>query len=259
ADRTLRKLSLRKISARLKKTKRPPRPGRSQRSARVSTVARLARGVRTRAVVLGEICVRAGAVLIAARQPTHRSDLTNAGAPDVTAASDQRVMARIPTTKSAASSMTPTAAPATASAGGSIENPVARKSPQTTALGSAPSPGLAGSTTKASAVESTPAATAPESAPEADSQSAPPVTITGCLEREADTFWLKDTSGTDAPKSRSWRSGFLKRHSVSIELVDVTHTLKLLNYVGQRVAATGMLMNREMRTRALQRVASSCA
>ncbi len=85
-----------------------------------------------------------------------------------------------------------------------------------------------------------------------------PVTITGCLELDEATFWLKDAAGVDAPKSRSWRSGFLKRRSSQIELVDAANTLKLPNYVGQRVAATGTLLNREMRARSLQRLAISC-
>ena len=85
-----------------------------------------------------------------------------------------------------------------------------------------------------------------------------PVTITGCLELDEETFWLKDAAGVDAPKSRSWRSGFLKRRSSQIELVDAANTLKLPNYVGQRVAATGTLLNREMRARSLQRLAISC-
>src|SRR5438552_2533587 len=33
-------------------------------------------------------------------------------------------------------------------------------------------------------------------------------TITGCLEKHGDGFQLKDTSGADAPKARSWKSGF---------------------------------------------------
>ena len=39
------------------------------------------------------------------------------------------------------------------------------------------------------------------------------VTITGCLEvsTSGDTFRLTDTEGVDAPKSRSWRSGFFKK------------------------------------------------
>jgi hypothetical protein len=83
-------------------------------------------------------------------------------------------------------------------------------------------------------------------------------TITGCLEGDSQTFWLKDASGADAPKTRSWRSGFLKKRSVPVDLVAADNTLRLTNYVGQRVAASGTLVNREMRVRSLRRVSSSC-
>ena len=63
----------------------------------------------------------------------------------------------------------------------------------------------------------------------------------------------------DAPKSRSWKSGFLKKRAASITISDAANALTLSNYVGQRVAATGMLMNREMQARSLQRVAASCS
>jgi len=85
------------------------------------------------------------------------------------------------------------------------------------------------------------------------------VTITGCVANDEETFWLKDTSGADAPKARNWKSGFLKKRPAPIALLDATHALKLPSYVGQRVAATGMLVNREMRAQSLQRVGSSCS
>jgi len=86
------------------------------------------------------------------------------------------------------------------------------------------------------------------------------VTITGCLERaDETTFRLKDTVGEDAPKSRSWKSGFLKKGSASIEVVDAAHRLKLPDHVGQKVTVTGTLVDREMQVRSLQRVATSCA
>ena len=97
-----------------------------------------------------------------------------------------------------------------------------------------------------------------ESTAKADVQNVAPVTITGCLDLDEETFWLKNTSGVDAPKSRSRRSGFLKKRPSRIEFVDATNALKLPNYVGQRVASTGMLTNREMRARSLRRVAASC-
>jgi hypothetical protein len=48
------------------------------------------------------------------------------------------------------------------------------------------------------------------------------------------------------------------KRSPRIELVDAAHALKLGSYVGQRVAITGMLEDRTMSARSLQRVAASC-
>ena len=90
-------------------------------------------------------------------------------------------------------------------------------------------------------------------------QTPAPVTITGCLERNAETFRLKDTAGEAAPKARSWKSGFLKKGSASIEVVDAANRVKLPSHVGQRVSVTGTLVDREMQVRSLQRVAASCS
>jgi hypothetical protein len=97
-----------------------------------------------------------------------------------------------------------------------------------------------------------------ESAAKASVPAPAPVTITGCLERADETFRLKDTTGVDAPKSRSWKSVFLKKSSASIEVVDAANRLKLPDHVGQRVSVTGTLVDREMQVRSLQRVAASC-
>ena len=84
------------------------------------------------------------------------------------------------------------------------------------------------------------------------------VTITGCLERNADNFRLKDTAGADAPRARSWKSGFLKKGSATIAVIDAGNRVKLPTHVGQRVSVTGTLVDREMQVRSLQRVATSC-
>jgi hypothetical protein len=100
-----------------------------------------------------------------------------------------------------------------------------------------------------------------DAAPVAEAAATPtssPVTITGCLHRADETFRLKDTNGRNVPKARSWRSGFLKKGSASIDVIDVANRLNLSNHVGQRVSLTGTLVDREMRVRSLQRVASSC-
>ena len=85
-----------------------------------------------------------------------------------------------------------------------------------------------------------------------------PVTITGCLERDDETFRLKNTSGADAPRSRSWKSAFLKKGSAPVEVVDASKRLKLTNHVGQRVSVTGTLSDGEMRVRSMRRIAASC-
>src|SRR5262245_66667712 len=85
-----------------------------------------------------------------------------------------------------------------------------------------------------------------------------PVTITGCLQRDDETFRLKDTSGADAPRSRSWKSAFLKKGAAPVEVIDASSRLKLTNHVGQRVSVTGTLTDGEMQIRSLRRIAASC-
>lgn len=85
------------------------------------------------------------------------------------------------------------------------------------------------------------------------------VTLTGCLEHDEEAFWLRDASGADAPTGRSWKSGFLKKRPSRIELVDAEHALRLTSYVGQRVSATGTLVNREMQTRSLHPLGALCS
>lgn len=86
-----------------------------------------------------------------------------------------------------------------------------------------------------------------------------PVTITGCLERDQESFRLKDTSGVDAPKARSWKSGFLRKSAASIHVIDANNAVRLPNHVGQRVVVRGTLVDREMHVRSLQRVGDSCS
>jgi hypothetical protein len=85
------------------------------------------------------------------------------------------------------------------------------------------------------------------------------VTITGCLERDAESFRLKDTAGDSAPKARSWKSGFLKKGSATVEVVDAAKSAKLPSHVGERVSVTSVLNGREMQVRSLQRVSASCS
>jgi len=83
-------------------------------------------------------------------------------------------------------------------------------------------------------------------------------TIEGCLVGNGDQFQLKNTSGEDAPRGRSWKSGFLHKGSKTVGVVDQTHRLNLSRHVGERVTITGILDDRELQGTSLKRVAESC-
>ena len=85
-----------------------------------------------------------------------------------------------------------------------------------------------------------------------------PVTITGCLEERDSALRLKNTEGDDVPKSRSWKSGFLKKSATPIDVVEASSRLKLSSHVGERVNVTGVLVDRQMKVRSLQTVAAAC-
>lgn len=100
---------------------------------------------------------------------------------------------------------------------------------------------------------------APTIAPTPDAVSET-VTISGCLETtiDEDQFRLTDTDGAEVPKARSWRSGFLKKRSAPVELVELADALALRKHVGHRVVATGLLTGRELRVRSFQAAGASC-
>jgi hypothetical protein len=83
------------------------------------------------------------------------------------------------------------------------------------ALESTPSEVVAPPTVMAAATDGTAAAT----------------TITGCLTFDDGNYRLKDVTGAKAPKSRSLKSGFLRKRSATIDVFDANHALGLANYV----------------------------
>lgn len=85
-----------------------------------------------------------------------------------------------------------------------------------------------------------------------------PVTIFGCLERSKDTYRLTDTDGVDAPKSRSWKTGFLKKGSASVEVVDPANRARLSTHVGHRIGVTGTMSQKQLQVRSVRKISSSC-
>lgn len=216
------------------------------RSKHFADVRRLTGKHRPQAIGLFVLCIAAAAMLIAARQPSQSADV-----PAVEPQPEQVAVVQ-PTSNTA---VQPT----------SKKAPGAQVRPTRTTASAAPAASTSAlpartlaadtTTTKTSGVDPVPSK-APPSSNAAVQQSAA-VTITGCLERDDETFRLKDTSGLDAPKSRSWKSGFLRKRSATIELV-AADRVKLTDHVGERVSVTGMLQDREMQVRSLQRLAASC-
>ena len=90
--------------------------------------------------------------------------------------------------------------------------------------------------------------------------SAEEVTITGCLEASGskDRFRLTDTEGATAPKSRSWRTGFLKKRTASVDLVGARDVAAMQKQVGHRVAVSGVQTDRELTVASIHVVYSSC-
>jgi hypothetical protein len=103
----------------------------------------------------------------------------------------------------------------------------------------------------------TPTTATPTTTPDAES---PSITMSGCLEAtvDGDQFRLTDIEGADTPKARSWRSGFLKKRSAPVDLVELSDPVGLRKYVGRRMVATGQLSGRELRVRSLQAAGTSC-
>jgi hypothetical protein len=251
ADRRFERLSLRRMSALVKRASKPPRSGRAIDAARAKNSGRFLWALQPRVIVIGVICVLAAVALIAARQSSDGRDVAGVDPPPTAYAPLDKaaIAARLETRKVV--SRTPLLA-------GVTKPPVANLSTEPTRTVEPERATAVEPAVRASAAESTPKGAAAEPTSKAGVQTPAPVTITGCLELDNETFWLRDTSGAEAPKSRSWRTGFLKKRSSAIELVDTANNLKLRNHVGRRIAATGVLMNGEMRVRSLQRVAVSC-
>jgi hypothetical protein len=209
---------------------------------------------------LGLACGAAAVMLVAARRPMASGDMASLNVPSPEVGDSTAAPASV-TTETAAS---PSAAPLAAAPAPKVS---AAKKPMAKAPVSAPGaaavkPSLEEPVAKApthEAIAAMPAAREEAPRPAAAEIQTASVTINGCLEREGNVFRLKNVDGEDAPKSRSWRSGFLRKGKSKIDIVDATNNrLKLTDHVGHRVTITGMLEDREMQARAITRVAPYC-
>ena len=185
-----------------------------------------------RAIVIGAVTIIAVAAGIAGRQPSVRNHIVPANASQLASIESADAFADSDST------------PATTKASAASSTSTLTR-PSTTAVPTQPADLRNESVSATSASASS------------NGQEGARVTIAGCVEQDDETFRLKDTSGTDAPKTRSWKSGFLRKRTSSVELIDERHTFRLASHVGQRVETTGVLVDREMRVQSV-RVKGSC-
>jgi len=89
------------------------------------------------------------------------------------------------------------------------------------------------------------------------------VTLTGCVRgAEQNMYMLTKVEGSDAPRARGWKTGYLLKRPSNVQVVSGTSSVRLRDHVGRRVSVTGTLEQNEkaqrVRARSI-RVLSSCA
>lgn len=222
------------------RTKRPARATRSRKPGAAGGSPQVAWDARARAIVLGVFSVVVAVALLSAREETPRPAGERGDMPIAAAALGMDIPLRTETTTPAAAKPAPPA----------VEREPAAFSGSKSAHDEAP------------AFAETPALvsrafTDTRMTPEAQPESAAAVTVSGCLESDGGEFRLTDVSGAGAPTARSWKSGFLRKRTASVELEDAVGTLSLRNYIGRRISTNGTLIDREMHARTV-RVVGAC-
>jgi hypothetical protein len=255
ADRKFRRLSLKKISARVKSARSKTRARSTAKAAAPSEplmppIHNSEHGNAPVAIVLGGAVLFAVFVGVLWSSPAPVNATENAAALAADVASVPAVHVEPP---AAAPVMSPiVATPAAVNA-----------SPAPAAVAPAPKPALVPTEVVKPRTEIVPLPVVARSSAPVEAQPAvvqaaaiDTVTISGCFDYDGKSAWLKDTSGVDAPKSRSWKSGFLKKRSPRIALVDGPTNASA--YDGRRVSVTGVLADREMRVNSISPIEGAC-
>lgn len=257
ADWKLQRISLQRISEGIKKGQPSPKAVRAKRSARAKEPAGFQWAISPRAIVVSAIVFLAAVALISARQSSPsgshgKVERAQDGIEAPPVSDHPEVIPPQTVPKSVKDvALTPPKPPARTTV--AVSNPPAPKVivkdlPESSVKPPPPPP----------TVDPAPRPTTAPALTIVEGDAEPAVTIMGCLEDRDGAFRLKDTAGMDAPKSRSWKSGFLRKRPAAIRVVDRTGRLRLGEHVGQRVTVTGTLTDRTMEPRSLRRVGASC-
>lgn len=84
------------------------------------------------------------------------------------------------------------------------------------------------------------------------------VTYVGCLRADhGQKFMLTDIGGKNAPKARSWKTGFILKRPANVEVVG-TKGMKLKDHVNHTVQVTGHKSGGHVNAESLKLVGSTC-
>jgi hypothetical protein len=111
------------------------------------------------------------------------------------------------------------------------------------------------------AAKTTPAKAAPAKvvAKQTTALPANTVTMTGCLEADGRKFMLTDLEGAQAPKSRSWKTGFVTKKSKDMEVVGASG-VKLGDHLGRKVTVVGVHDgDAHLTARSIKQLSASCS
>lgn len=108
--------------------------------------------------------------------------------------------------------------------------------------------------------QSKPATAKPKASPVAKPRSTGSVTWTGCLHSVDNVYRLTDLKGNDAPKSRSWKRGFIMKTTKDVRVVGASNSVNLRDHVGHHVTVVGVRNgDSQIRATSVKRMAASCS
>ena len=86
------------------------------------------------------------------------------------------------------------------------------------------------------------------------------ITVTGCLHSQGAKYVLTDVSGQQAPKGRSWKTGYMKHGMKDVEVVSSSTGPKLKDHVGHMVTVMGVKDGEtHMKARSIKPMTASCS
>ena len=114
--------------------------------------------------------------------------------------------------------------------------------------------------TKATPPKALPARAAASKVSVAPIELGDPVTVSGCLEADGSKYVLTDMPGNQAPKGRSWKTGFITKKSKDVEVTGTSSTVKLRDHVGHRISMVGVKDgDTHFKARSVKQLAGTCS